>query len=203
MNKGKTVLVLLLLAVLSLPVRTAAQRRTFVEWGVLGGLNFSDFSSKDKSFDVSNKLGFQAGISIGVNLGLVAIQPEILFVRQTFGVEHADIGRVKVKSNSIDVPVLLSVRVLKPLRINVGPVFSVMNDCKYKWGSDLIDFGRARPTVSYTPGVGVGARAQLPDRLPIQRAVHLQKDLLHRGCRAHRSEILLRGGEHRLCLLTV
>ena len=97
MNKGKTVLVLLLLAVLSLPVRTAAQRRTFVEWGVLGGLNFSDFSSKDKSFDVSNKLGFQAGISIGVNLGLVAIQPEILFVRQTFGVEHADIGRVKVK----------------------------------------------------------------------------------------------------------
>ena len=155
MNKGKTVLVLLLLAVLSLPVRTAAQRRTFVEWGVLGGLNFSDFSSKDKSFDVSNKLGFQAGISIGVNLGLVAIQPEILFVRQTFGVEHADIGRVKVKSNSIDVPVLLSVRVLKPLRINVGPVFSVMNDCKYKWGSDLIDFGRARPTVSYTLGLGL------------------------------------------------
>lgn len=155
MNKGKTVLVLLLLAVLSLPVRTAAQRRTFVEWGVLGGLNFSDFSSKDKSFDVSNKLGFQAGISIGVNLGLVAIQPEILFVRQTFGVEHADIGRVKVKSNSIDVPVLLSVRVLKPLCINVGPVFSVMNDCKYKWGSDLIDFGRARPTVSYTLGLGL------------------------------------------------
>ena len=155
MNQGKTVLVLLLLAVLSLPVRTAAQRRTFVEWGVLGGLNFSDFSSKDKSFDVSNKLGFQAGISIGVNLGLVAIQPEILFVRQTFGVEHADIGRVKVKSNSIDVPVLLSVRVLKPLRINVGPVFSVMNDCKYKWGSDLIDFGRARPTVSYTLGLGL------------------------------------------------
>lgn len=155
MNKGKTVLVLLLLAVLSLPVRTAAQRRTFVEWGVLGGLNFSDFSSKDKSFDVSNKLGFQAGISIGVNLGLVAIQPEILCVRQTFGVEHADIGRVKVKSNSIDVPVLLSVRVLKPLRINVGPVFSVMNDCKYKWGSDLIDFGRARPTVSYTLGLGL------------------------------------------------
>ena len=155
MNKGQTVLVLLLLAVLSLPVRTAAQRRTFVEWGVLGGLNFSDFSSKDKSFDVSNKLGFQAGISIGVNLGLVAIQPEILFVRQTFGVEHADIGRVKVKANSIDVPVLLSVRVLKPLRINVGPVFSVMNDCKYKWGSDLIDFGRARPTVSYTLGLGL------------------------------------------------
>ncbi len=122
MNKGKTVLVLLLLAVLPLPVRTAAQRRTFVEWGVLGGLNFSDFSSKDKSFDVSNKLGFQAGISIGVNLGLVAIQPEILFVRQTFGVEHADIGRVKVKSNSIDVPVLLSVRELKPLRITDGTV---------------------------------------------------------------------------------
>lgn len=155
MNKGKTVLVLLLLAVLSLPVRTAAQRRTFVEWGVLGGLNFSDFSSKDKSFDVSNKLGFQAGISIGVNLGLVAIQPEILFVRQTFGVEHADIGRVKVKSNSIDVPVLLSLRLLHPVRIYTGPVFTVMNDSKQKSGRDLLDFGRVRPTVSFTVGAGV------------------------------------------------
>ena len=103
----------------------------------------------------SNKLGFQAGISIGVNLGLVAIQPEILFVRQTFGVEHADIGRVKVKSNSIDVPVLASLRLLNPVRIYAGPVFTVMNDCKQKSGGDLLDFGRVRPSVSYTVGAGI------------------------------------------------
>lgn len=156
MNKGKILLTALLLAALLLPARSLAQRpRTLIEWGVLGGLNFSDYSSKDKSFDVNNKLGFQAGISIAVNFGFLAIQPEILFARQTFKVGRADLGDVKVKSNSIDVPLLLSVRVLKPLRINVGPVFTVMNDCKYKWGNDLIDFGRTRPTVGYTLGLGL------------------------------------------------
>lgn len=156
MNKGKILWAALLLCALCFPAGTRAQRpRTLIEWGVTGGLNFSDYSSKDKSFDVGNKLGFQAGITLAVNFGFLAIQPEILFVRNTFRVGHDQIGTVKVKSNSIDVPLLLSIRVLKPLRINVGPVFTVMNDCKYKWGGDLIDFGSARPTVGYSLGVGV------------------------------------------------
>ena len=30
-----------------------------------------------------------------------------------------------------------------------------MNDCKQKSGGDLLDFGRVRPTMSYTVGAGV------------------------------------------------
>ena len=36
-----------------------------------------------------------------------------------------------------------------------GPVFTVMNDCKQKSGGDLLDFGRVRPSVSYTVGAGI------------------------------------------------
>ena len=41
---------------------------------------------------------------------------------------------------------LASFRLLNPLRIYAGPVFTVMNDCKQKSGGDLLDFG-TDPTV--------------------------------------------------------
>ena len=44
---------------------------------------------------------------------------------------------------------------LNPVRIYAGPVFTVMNDCKQKSGGDLLDFGRVRPSVSYTVGAGI------------------------------------------------
>ena len=50
---------------------------------------------------------------------------------------------------------LLSLRLLHPVRIYTGPVFTVMNDSKQKSGRDLLDFGRVRPTVSFTVGAGV------------------------------------------------
>lgn len=41
------------------------------------------------------------------------------------------------------------------LRINVGPVFTVMNDCKYAEGNNEMFFGSMRPTVSYMLGLGL------------------------------------------------
>ena len=109
-------------------LNAAAQRpRTRVEWGVAGGINIPDYSTNMDATDVKNKLGWQAGIVTAINL----------------------------KSNSIDVPVLASLRLLHPVRIYAGPVFTVMNDCKQKSGGDLLDFGRVRPSVSYTVGAGI------------------------------------------------
>ena len=105
-----------------------AQRpRTRVEWGVIGGINVPDYTTNMSKTDVKNKLGWQAGIVTAVNLGAFAI----------------------------DVPVLVSLRLLRPFRFYAGPVFTVMNDCKQKSGGDLLDFGRVRPTMSYTVGAGV------------------------------------------------
>ena len=76
-------------------------------------------------------------------------------MRQGLRIRPEGQKEINLKSNSIDVPVLLSFRLLRPVRIYAGPVFTVMNDCKQKSGGDLLDFGRVRPTMSYTVGAGV------------------------------------------------
>lgn len=134
----------------------AAQRpRTRIEWGVLGGINIPDYTTSMSGADVKNKLGWQAGITTAVNLGAFAVEPQILYVRQGLRIRPEGQKEINLKSNSIDVPVLLSFRLLNPVRIYAGPVFTVMNDCKQKSGGDLLDFGRIRPTMSYTVGAGV------------------------------------------------
>ena len=134
----------------------AAQKpRARVEWGVIGGINIPDYTTNMKAADVKNKLGWQAGIVTAVNLGAFAVEPQILYVRQGLRIRPEGAKEINLKSNSIDVPVLASFRLLKPVRIYSGPVFTVMNDCKQKSGGDLLDFGRIRPTLSYTVGAGV------------------------------------------------
>ena len=137
-------------------LNAAAQRpRTRVEWGVVGGINIPDYTTNMSGTDVKNKLGWQAGITTAVNLGAFAVEPQILYVRQGLRIRPEGQKEINLKSNSIDVPVLLSFRLLRPVRIYAGPVFTVMNDCKQKSGGDLLDFGRVRPTMSYTVGAGV------------------------------------------------
>ncbi len=82
--------------------------------------------------DIRNKCGWQAGIVTAVNLGAFAVEPQILYVRQGMRIRPEGGEEVNLKSNSIDVPVLLQ-----------------------KSGRDLLDFGRVRPTVSFTVGAGV------------------------------------------------
>ncbi|MDE5962475.1 MAG: PorT family protein, partial [Alistipes sp.] len=149
----KTILLLLCLAVV-LPA--SAQRLSMrVEWGLLGGINIPDYSTSDDHSSIKNKLGWQLGIVTAVKFKAIAIEPQILYVRQGLRIRTTEGESLNLRSNSIDVPVLASFRLLKPFRIYAGPVFTVMNDCKQKSGGDLLDFGRIRPTISYTVGAGV------------------------------------------------
>ena len=158
----------------------AAQRpRTRVEWGVVGGINIPDYTTNMDKTDVKNKLGWQAGIVTAVNLGAFAVEPQILYVRQGLRIRPEGGKEINLKSNSIDVPVLASFRLLNPVRIYAGPVFTVMNDCKQKSGGDLLDFGRVRPTLSYTVGAGVR---------------HLLIDLRYNGQFRSKHEVVLPDG---------
>ena len=126
-----------------------------LEWGVIGGVNVPDFTTNMDRTEVKNKLGWQVGMVTAVKVGIIAIEPQILYVRQGLRIRPEGGREINLKSNSIDVPVLVSLRLLNPLRIYAGPVFTVMNDCKQKSGGDLLDFGRVRPSVSYTVGAGI------------------------------------------------
>lgn len=150
----KFVLTLFLAAI---AVSAAAQRpRTRLEWGVLGGINVPDYTTNMTKADVKNKMGWQVGITTAVDLGIIGIEPQILYVRQGLRILPEGLSEeLNVKSRSVDVPILVSLRLLKPFRVYAGPVFTVLNDCKRKSGDDLLDFGRVRPTLSYTVGAGV------------------------------------------------
>lgn len=150
----RKILLILLLAACAVPA-SAQRPRTRVEWGFIGGFNIPDYSTDRDAADIKNKLGWQAGIVTALNFGAFALEPQILYVRQGIRIRPEGLGEINLKSNSIDVPVLVSLRLLNPVRIYAGPVFTVMNDCKQKSGGDLLDFGRIRPTMSYTVGVGV------------------------------------------------
>ena len=150
----KFVLTLFLAAI---AVSAAAQRpRTRLEWGVLGGINVPDYTTNMTKADVKNKMGWQVGITTAVDLGIIGIEPQILYVRQGIRILPEGLSEeLNVKSRSVDVPILVSLRLLKPFRVYAGPVLTVLNDCKRKSGDDLLDFGRVRPTLSYTVGAGV------------------------------------------------
>lgn len=151
-----------------------AQRpRTRVEWGVIGGINVPDYTTNMSKTDVKNKLGWQAGIVTAVNLGAFAIEPQILYVRQGLRIKPEGAKEINLKSNSIDVPVLVSLRLLRPFRFYAGPVFTVMNDCKQKSGGDPAGF---RPRTSHDVLYGgcgrqiAGAHAHRPAlQRPVQR----------------------------------
>lgn len=147
--------ILALVLTLAAVAASAQGPRLKVEWGVMGGINVPDFNTDMDRTQIRNRLGWQMGIVTAVNFGAVAVEPQILYVRQGLRVSRQGGEDLNLKSRSIDVPVLASLRLLKPLRIYAGPVFTVMNDCKRKKGGDLLDFGRVRPTLSFTAGAGV------------------------------------------------
>ena len=152
--KIRTILLMSLFVVCA--ARAQAQRpRVRVEWGVVGGINIVNFSAPRTDAEIGDKLGWQLGMHTALNFGAFAVEPEILYVRQGLRIRGKDAGEINLRSGSIDVPVLASLRLLRPMRIFAGPVFTVMNDCKQKSGGDLLDFGRIRPSVSYTAGAGV------------------------------------------------
>lgn len=159
----RTILLTFLLFCLFQPVSAVIPfvPRVRVEWGVLAGVNVPDYTTDMSGTDVRNKLGWQAGIVTALRLGAFAVEPQLLYVRQGLRIRPEGGSELNLRSRSFDVPVLASFRMLNPLRIYAGPVFTVMNDCKQKSGGDLLDFGRVRPTMSYTVGAGIALMGHL------------------------------------------
>ena len=173
-------LCLLLLA--ALPALAQAPRvRT--EWGALAGVHVPNYTTSDNFASIKNRVGWQAGISMAVRFNsFFAVEPQILYLRDglRFNFEGE---QLKLRSNSIDVPVLVSFRLLNLLRLYAGPVFTVMNDCKLSTGDPSpYDFGRLRPTLSYTIGAGV------------KFTRHLLIDLRYNGQFKSKREIVLPDG---------
>ena len=101
----------------------------------------------------------KAGMRAAMMMSLVwqdayALQMELAYLYNN--IEASRLGvEYDVKSNVMEIPIMFSYRGLGAMRFNVGPVLSLAASGKYSNGQERIEFGRVRPTLGYTAGVGV------------------------------------------------
>lgn len=151
----KRLIMLALAAILLMTASTLKAQNLNVQWGITAGVNMADYSVKalkgqSISYDkVKNDLGWQVGLMASVNIGRLAIEPQILYVRHSTELTQGTTKNA-LKSNSLDVPILVSLRLIGPLRVMAGPVFTVLND---NTGLKDLSIDQLRSTCSYALGV--------------------------------------------------
>ncbi len=133
-----------------------AQSATYaigLDTGVEFAISQANLKLKDSGVDLKNELGYGIGISAKIDLPIVDVGPELWFYRNTATID----GGGEIKSNSLDVPVVVSLSILGPIAIEAGPSFSLISSAKYDDGSSTVDLGRIRPEMGYV----IGARINL------------------------------------------
>ncbi len=126
------------------------------EWGAQVGAGYWSYATPAEVSDLRCALGWQAGITTALVWGKWALQPEIRYARHRLDFTPApEAEAIEVKSNALEVPILVSWRPTPRWRIEAGPLLTVLNSCKHLTAEGLeFDLGRVRPTVGYTVGVG-------------------------------------------------
>lgn len=191
---------LLLLVLLLVSTATFAQKRSFFQLGLKGGANLSQLRTgsffangqyngqtlgQNLEQSWNSRTGFVGGVWMRLGRTLY-IQPELLYsgkggaytvqVLDASGKPMGSPQEVKVKMQTLDVPLLLGLK-LGPLRVNAGPVASLMmgadetlkdaltkytnsnvNDTfnKAAWGYQIgggLDFGQMSLDVRYEDGL--------------------------------------------------
>ncbi len=139
--------------------RAAAQR---IELGARAGISSQNLNMKfDGLSDMKAKVGWHlaavsrlklvgfGGDILGAGLFL---QPEIVFTQNNTKVT-GDTYSSKLRMQSIDIPVLLSLKV-SIVRLQAGPVFNVMNKYSTLSGTEVL-VPVSRPVVGYGLGLSV------------------------------------------------
>ena len=129
-----------------------------MEWGVGVGATYTGLSHVSTNMvELKPRFGIAGHFDMALRIGRnFAIETEI-------GYEGASIKAAtpmtshKVRTTTIDIPLLLSVRMANNrVRINAGPLFTVMSRAEYTEGGELMFFGPAYPTWNVAAGIGVG-----------------------------------------------
>ncbi len=145
---------LIITAFAILCVAEAPAQKLGIQWGVMAGLNMADYSVKqvDKTTkwdDVKNEVGWQVGLMTSLNVGNLSIEPQLIYVRNKVKLTEGG-HESTIKGNSLDVPILVSYKILGPVRVMAGPVFTVLNDNS---GLKDISVDQLRSTCSYAVGL--------------------------------------------------
>lgn len=129
-------------------------------WGVMGGLTFNsegnliDETSEIIASEGSDNSGFNIGVFAKVDLGLFYIRPELLYT-QFKTTYTADGASADYKESKIDLPVLVGMRIIGPLKLFVGP------DFQFILNNDLDGFQFGDIENDFTVGGNIGLAVDL------------------------------------------
>ena len=98
------------------------------DYGIKGGLNFSNITDSDWDMKAGFHLGAFAEFKISDYFG---IQPEFVYSRQGAFVKE-DGWKYWARFNYINIPVLAKIYIAERLSVNVGPQFGLLLNSKMK-----------------------------------------------------------------------
>lgn len=148
---------------------TTQKERTRVstEFGLGVGARYNWFKvqpissnfTPNMSMEWSGGAALQFRLNIGRSFGF---QPEISYARSVLKINDKEAHNfsTKVKSNIVQIPMLLSFRAAM-FRFNFGPVFTLMDDATYQLPRtddetiQQMHLGKIYPTITYTAGISV------------------------------------------------
>ena len=144
------------------------QPKVSTEFGLGVGARYNWFAMQSLSEGFTPNMSMQwsggAALQFRLNIGRsFGFQPEISYARSTLkidGISGETSYNTKVKSNIVQIPMLLSFR-LAMFRFNFGPVFTLMDDATYQLprvNDDSIQqmhIGKIYPSVTYAAGISV------------------------------------------------
>ena len=115
--------------------------------------------------NISMRMSYGAALQFRLNIGRsFGIQPEISYAHSRIKIEDKNnlSEPLKVKSNIVQIPLLLSFRIAM-FRINFGPVFTLMDENNYtlikieddNGSMQQMPMGRMFPRVTYAAGISV------------------------------------------------
>jgi hypothetical protein len=137
--------------------------------GIKGGLNFSKISTDAGSFksNVTESLETKTGFVLGAYARVgkkFFLQPEAVFASKKGSINFISLAqsqKVELKTQNLDVPVLVGYKVLGKIRVYAGPVFSFKLNEDEKFLEELKKVGNnfdqafANSTYGYQAGLGV------------------------------------------------
>lgn len=135
-----------------------SQPKVKMEFGI--GLDAAYTHLADVATDIvgiSPRIGFGGHFDMAVCIGRhFAIGTEIGYQRGKAKISDVRDNIYTLKTRTIDVPILLSLRVANQhLRFDVGPMFTVMSKAQYDISGETREFGPMYPTWNLVGGVGV------------------------------------------------
>lgn len=149
---------LLILAAVLFTAQALAKGNISSEWGLTAGIRFNGRTAFNApaGFSLTPALSYNIGLQAGIGNTEVAFQPELNYgyTATKIRMNGEKAPAATVKAHDIEIPLLVSLRMLPVVRFNAGPVFNVMSTASYDNAEgERAMLGGLQPTFGYAAGV--------------------------------------------------